>query len=208
MTTNTGRGLYRWLFHRKGWHRHLPNGLTIIRILMALTMGALMVLGASPPWIPVLSLCAGAAATDGLDGWLARKLDARTRLGATLDPIADKILVATGLGGLALHAVLSGWDLIAAGIILAREVLVPTLRLFAAHRGHALPVTGLAKGKTVAQMAALLSLLAAAAWPETVPALPGRILLWLAAGLTFWTGIIYAVRAVAGPKDGRALPKH
>ena len=94
-----------------------------------------------------------AAVTDYFDGWLARKLKVESTLGAILDPIADKVLVAGAVVGL---AALGSWMVaLAGGLILFREFAVSALRETLAPRGLKLPVTLLAKWKTTLQLLAL-----------------------------------------------------
>ena len=137
------------------------------------------------------------SATDYVDGWLARKLDAMSPWGAMLDPIADKIAVAgvvVGLSALAPnpHIVIGGF------LILFRELFVSGLREVGGARGITFPVTKLAKWKTTAQLVALCAQLAAAALGGEVLTLAAHALLWLAVVLTLWTGAQYAEAAGRG----------
>ena len=144
-----------------------------------------------------------AAVTDFFDGWLARKLKAESLLGAILDPIADKVLIAGAIVGL----VASGDVAVAlpGGLILFREFSVSALRETLAPKGLRLPVTMLAKWKTTVQLIALAALMFVPVWSEWgLPCTPatqaaaGTVahgLLWLAAAITVWTGIEYALSA-------------
>ena len=138
-----------------------------------------------------------AALTDFLDGRVARARGEVSALGAALDPLADKLLIAAALILLARNGVIAGYGVIAVLIIVLRELLVSGLREAVTAKGAALPVTGLAKWKTAAQLIAAGGLLAAApggiAGEAFRPAASG--FLWLAAVLTFWTGADYALRA-------------
>ncbi len=168
----------------------LPNLLSLSRIAALLPLFALLATGQA--WWAA-ALFVAAAATDLLDGYLARRLDKVSAFGATLDPIADKVLVngtallLAGLGALGL------WGTLAAALILAREFAVSGLREAAG--GGALPVTRVAKYKSAAQMAALTLLIVA---PEMPPATHeiGIVLLWIAAALTLWTGAGYVRNAL------------
>ena len=119
-------------------------------------------------------------------------------MGAALDPLADKVLVATALILLIRSGAIHGAAVVAALIIVLREILVSGLREAVAKTGGDMPVTMLAKWKTTAQLAALGVLIAAApggfADPAWRPA--GIALLWFAAILTAWTAISYTRTAV------------
>ena len=168
----------------------LPNLLSLSRIAALLPLALL--LGTGQHWWAAV-LFAAAAATDLLDGYLARRRGKVTAFGATLDPIADKVLVTgtalllAGLGGLGF------WGTLAAALILAREFVVSGFREAAG--GGALPVTRVAKYKSAVQMAALILLILA---PELPPAAHevGVGLLWIAAALTLWTGAGYVRKAL------------
>ncbi len=138
-----------------------------------------------------------AGLTDLLDGPIARARGEVSALGAALDPLADKLLIAAALVLLVRNGVVHGAGVVAVIIILLREILVSGLREAVAAKGGALAVTGLAKWKTAAQLIAAGLLIAAApAGFIGEASRPYAIgLLWLAAILTFWTGADYALRA-------------
>jgi CDP-diacylglycerol--glycerol-3-phosphate 3-phosphatidyltransferase len=97
-----------------------------------------------------------AAATDSLDGWVARRLRLVSGLGQTLDPIADKLLVGTALVALAADDRLAWW---AVAVIIGRELVVGVvLRIWLARRGRALPASRMGKAKTITQVPAVLLL--------------------------------------------------
>jgi cardiolipin synthase len=110
-----------------------------------------------------------------------------------LDPIADKLLVASCLLMLAAEETIRGWTLLAAVIILCREVLVSGLREFLAELRVSVPVTRLAKWKTTGQLVAVGFLIAGEAGDEILPVTTqiGLTLLWAAALLTLYTGWDY-----------------
>jgi cardiolipin synthase len=143
-------------------------------------------------WVALaIFICAGI--TDYLDGYFARAWKQQTALGRMLDPIADKLLVAACLLMLAVDGTIAGWSLWAALIILCREILVSGLREFLAELHVSVPVTQLAKWKTVGQMVAVGFLLAGRAGDLVVPVVTpvGLALLWLSALLTLYTGWDY-----------------
>lgn len=149
---------------------NLPNKLSVARIAaVPFFLAALMVdargLGgeAMPTWInaglkaTALVIFAAACLTDWFDGWYARRHNLKTRLGALLDPLADKILVAAALVALVEHRLLWSWVV---ALILAREFLVTGLRLVAAAEGVVISADRWGKHKTAWQMAAIVAALA------------------------------------------------
>lgn len=182
-----------------------PNALTASRIglsavvfvLLAAASGA-VALGPPPPATIRLSLILWAlgifivsAATDYLDGWLARRLDAVSLWGAVLDPIADKIAVAGALPALLLlNPTL--WIAAPGFLILFREMFVSGMREGLAPLGIRLPVTFLAKSKTTLQLVALALEMFSCAMPNILAiAVLAHGLLWTAALVTIWTGWTY-----------------
>lgn len=172
--------------------KHIPNMLTVGRVLVIPFFIACFYL---PGWLGAfltLLLFVAAGVTDWLDGYLARKWDASSAFGAMLDPVADKLLVASALILLALEARAPG---IAVLIIILRELLISGLRETLAKRDFSLPVTFLAKCKTSLQMIAILVAL-------LVPLIDSELqifadgLLWMAALLTAYTGADYLARAI------------
>lgn len=132
--------------------------------------------------------------TDYLDGKLARSLNNETKLGALLDPIADKIMVSVALV-LLIHAkAIKDLTLYAAIIIISREILVSGLREFLAKSQVSLPVSSLSKVKTFIQMFAISVLLSGAPGNDLLFGYGrdiGLSSLWLAAAITVYTGYEY-----------------
>jgi CDP-diacylglycerol--glycerol-3-phosphate 3-phosphatidyltransferase len=173
--------------------------ITLARIALILPFAAMFFIAA--PWAmnAALAIFVIAAATDFLDGMIARARGEVTALGAALDPLADKLLVAAALVLLIRNGVISGAGVLAALVIILREILVGGLREAVTLAGGSLPVTPLAKWKTAAQLIAAGLLLASApggVLGEGARPLAGG-LFWLAAVLTFWTGAEYAFKATA-----------
>ncbi|MEZ2220884.1 CDP-diacylglycerol--glycerol-3-phosphate 3-phosphatidyltransferase [Rhizobium sp. RCC_161_2] len=139
-------------------------------------------------WIFVI-----ASLTDFLDGYLARIWNQTSNIGRMLDPIADKLLVASILLLVAADGTIAGWSLWAAIIILCREILVSGLREYLAALKVSVPVTRIAKWKTTAQLVAIAFLLAGPAGDKVLPYTTelGIVLLWIAALLTIYTGYDY-----------------
>ena len=176
-----------------------PSRSTLLQAPNLLTLGriALVPFFVAAFWLPepalswtAFGLFALAGATDWLDGWLARRSGQVSDFGRFLDPVADKILVAAALVMLAATERLSDAGVIAALIILVRELAVAGLREFLAGAAS-IPVSRLAKWKTAAQFAAIAVLVVAGAAPALPLALAGEALLWLAALLTVATGAAY-----------------
>jgi len=142
-----------------------------------------------------------AAVTDFLDGYYARIWDQHSAFGRMLDPIADKLLVASCLLMLAADGIIHGWTLWAAIVILCREILVSGLREYLAALRVSVPVTKLAKWKTTIQLIAIGFLLAGDAGDQLVGAVVpqlgpvvtqlGLLLLWISAIFTIYTGWDY-----------------
>ncbi len=133
-----------------------------------------------------------AGITDFFDGFVARKFNQMSKLGAFMDPIADKLLIATALMMMVAYGRIEGYSVIAAIVILCREFAVSGLREFLADLKVSIPVTYLAKWKTTLQIFALGFLLVGSAAPDWIPAvIIGDYCLWAAAILTLYTGYDY-----------------
>jgi cardiolipin synthase len=172
---------------------NFANILTMSRIAaIPAIVGFMLVPGLVWHWI-ALALFILACVTDWFDGYVARRLDQVSPLGRFLDPIADKLVVAAVLLILVSIRHIDGWAILAALIILCREILVSGLREFLAELRVGVPVSLLAKWKTAVQMIALGFLIVAkATYDLPINAmLVGEILLWIAAGLTLFTGYDY-----------------
>ena len=172
---------------------NVPNLLTYGRIVaVPLVAGLLMWGGNSARWVAV-AIYVAAAITDFFDGYLARKWQQQSSLGRMLDPIADKVLVAVVLLVLSADGILFGGHIWAAIIIVAREVLVSGLREFLGELQVSVPVTQIAKWKTSVQLIAIGFLIAGPAGDRVLPHITqiGIAGLWIAAGLTLYTGYDY-----------------
>ncbi|GAB4265436.1 MAG: CDP-diacylglycerol--glycerol-3-phosphate 3-phosphatidyltransferase [Pararhodobacter sp.] len=140
----------------------IPNTLTILRLVAAPAV-AVMFLYFARPWADWLALILflGAAITDFFDGYLARLWRQESRIGAMLDPIADKAMVVIALLVLTGYSGMDPWLILPATVILFREVFVSGLREYLGNTSRLLAVTRLAKWKTTAQMVAIAVLFAA-----------------------------------------------
>ena len=176
----------------------LPNILTYARIVAVPVVVGLLFWsnifdgGLWLRWV-ALAIFIAAGVTDILDGYYARIWGQQSSLGRMLDPIADKLLVASCLLMLAAEETIRGWTLLAAIIILCREILVSGLREFLAELQVGVPVTRLAKWKTLGQLVAIGFLIAGEAGEKVLPQTVqiGITLLWLSAIVTLYTGWDY-----------------
>jgi len=170
----------------------LPNILTLSRILVVPALVAAFYLDRPlSNWVTA-ALFTAAGLTDYLDGYLARTWDQVTRLGRFLDPVADKVMVAAAIFMMAAYGPITGWLVLPALVILCREILVSGLREFLAGINVGMPVSRLAKWKTVLQMVALGMLLWGEAGAPFIPTIEiGTWSLWIAALLTLVTGYDY-----------------
>jgi CDP-diacylglycerol--glycerol-3-phosphate 3-phosphatidyltransferase len=135
---------------------NVPNILTVIRLLAAPAVAVVFLYFTRPyaDWFALL-LFVSAAATDWIDGYLARAWKQETKLGAMLDPIADKAMVVIALMVIIAFSSWSPWLVLPATVILFREVFVSGLREYLGDTAGTLKVTRLAKWKTALQMTAI-----------------------------------------------------
>lgn len=180
----------------------IPNYLTIGRIIIVPVFVITFYLPGFYGDIIPFALFLIASFTDFLDGLLARMYKEESELGELLDPIADKIIVATALILLVMNGTIQSYEVIAAIIILTREILVSGLREFLAKEQIKLPVSNLAKMKTFLQMFAIAILLTGETGNKIVnfqdynAQTIGIILLWLSAFITLYTGYEYLRKGI------------
>lgn len=173
--------------------QNLPNILTLGRVIfLPLIIGLFYIPDAWAAWA-ALGLYTLACITDFLDGYIARKMNIVSPFGTFLDPIADKIFIASLLIVLVGFDRLDGYWMIAAVVILARELLVSGLREFLGPKDIQLPVSNLAKWKTTVQMIALGFLVVGDFGDVLVPYTLeiGQVGVTIAAILTVITGWAY-----------------
>ena len=182
--------------------RKIPNILTVGRILIVPFFVLAFYLPGFYGDLTALILFIVASFTDFLDGMLARLLGEESKLGELLDPIADKIIVATALILLVMDGTIRNYEVIAAIIILTREILISGLREFLAKGRIKLPVSNLAKLKTVLQMVSIGLLLSGETGNKIInfqdynAQTIGIVLLWLSAALTLFTGYEYMRKGI------------
>ena len=182
--------------------KKIPNILTIGRIILVPFFVLAFYLPGFYGDLTAFALFVIASFTDFLDGMLARMLGEESKLGELLDPIADKIIVATALILLVMDGTIRHYEVVAAIIILTREILISGLREFLAEGKIKLPVSNLAKLKTFLQMFAIALLLTGETGNKILnfqdynAQTIGIILLWLSAFLTLYTGYEYLRKGI------------
>lgn len=178
---------------------NLPNILTLIRIIMIpiFMVVLLLKLPGGKTYFPYQDSVAAvifiiAAATDGLDGYIARKRRQVTNLGKFLDPLADKLLVSAALISLVELKMVSAWIV---WVILAREFAVTGIRAIAAADGVVISASKLGKLKTLAQVVAISALILRD-WPLSYLNIHiGEPMLYIALVLTIISGVDYIVKS-------------
>jgi CDP-diacylglycerol--glycerol-3-phosphate 3-phosphatidyltransferase/cardiolipin synthase len=180
----------------------IPNYLTIGRIIIVPVFVISFYLPGFYGDVIPFALFVVASFTDFLDGLLARMYKEESQLGELLDPIADKIIVAAALILLVMDGTIKNYEVIAAIIILTREILISGLREFLAKGRIKLPVSNLAKLKTFLQMFSLSILLTGETGNKIInfqdynAQTIGIILLWFSAFLTLYTGYDYLRKGI------------
>ncbi|MEC7136151.1 MAG: CDP-diacylglycerol--glycerol-3-phosphate 3-phosphatidyltransferase [Pseudomonadota bacterium] len=180
----------------------IPNILTIGRIIIVpIFVITFFIPGLFGELIPFF-LFVLASFTDYLDGLLARLFKEESKLGELLDPIADKILVSAALILLVMNGTIKNFEVIAAVIILTREILISGLREFLAKGKISMQVTSLSKLKAFIQMTSIAILLTGDIGNKIInfqdynAQTVGIILLWLSAFLTLYTGYDYLRKGI------------
>ncbi|MDE3027433.1 MAG: CDP-diacylglycerol--glycerol-3-phosphate 3-phosphatidyltransferase [Paracoccaceae bacterium] len=193
----------------------IPNILTTLRLLAAPGVPVMFLYFHRPDadWL-ALTLFVGASITDYFDGYLARLWKQESKFGTMLDPIADKAMVVIALLVITGYSGMNPWLILPATVILFREVFVSGLREYLGHKAVHLKVTRVSKWKTTAQMVAIAVLFLGtglgyvedtgrrvAHWSASSATQAGLVLIWVAAGLTLYTGWDYFRKALPHLKD-------
>jgi CDP-diacylglycerol--glycerol-3-phosphate 3-phosphatidyltransferase len=175
---------------------NLPNAITFFRVVLVPVLMTFLLVDVKYGDLFALAVFVLAAASDSLDGYLARRFRQTTALGAFLDPLADKLLVAAALISLVQIDKVSA---AVAMVVIAREFAVTGLRMVAAVQGTVIAASKWGKAKTASQMLAIAVLIIEARWitPHWEP--PGPLissyLVWLMLVLTVISGVDYFVHA-------------
>ena len=187
-----------------------PNLLTLFRIAAIPGIVALFFLDSDLGKYLACGLFGIAAITDFFDGYLARAYGQQSSFGKFLDPVADKLLVSSALLMATGFGQISGLTILPAVVILCREILVSGLREFLAGVQIGVPVSTLAKWKTMIQMFAIGFLIVGDSGPDALPTrLIGEWGLWAAAVLTLITGYDYlraSLHHLTGETDDNPVP--
>ena len=176
---------------------NLSNILTLVRIII-IPIIVLCIYLKSPffGWTAFILFCL-ASVTDYFDGYFARIRNEVTNFGTFLDPIADKLLVAAVILILTSKGVIDDWETIPALIILLREITVSGLREFLAGIKVSIPVSRIAKFKTLLQLCALALLILSESITNLSPIIYfGKIFLWIAGLLTLYTAYDYVKASI------------
>lgn len=177
--------------------RNLPNILTLCRL--ALAPAAVLAILAGR-YRQALGVFLAAAITDGMDGYLARRLNAMTRFGAYMDPLADKVLLSAAYLGLGVAGAAPWWFV---GLVFGRDLLILAMAgaalLFTRYRDFPPSVWG--KVSTFCQVGAALALIVARAFPSLD--IRTGAALWIAAAATAWSGAHYVLRGARMARNAR-----
>ena len=196
MASSLGEAAKHGPVRERFWN--LPNTITVVRLVVVPVLvtfplydgrAGSQVVG----WLFILS-----ALGDVLDGWAARRGSQVTRIGKLLDPLADKLTVATALIVLLMMGRIPEWALVLVVVVIGRELAVTGLRGIASAGGHVVAATWPGKIKTLAQNIAIGCLL----FPQGTFGLPNHVmgltLLAIATALTLWSGYVYFADYFAG----------
>lgn len=173
----------------KAWN--LPNAISILRILTAPVLILFLLSPDKETSFIAAIIFAIAALTDWLDGYLARRMDVETTFGKFLDPLADKLLIATCLVMLIPLGRAPAWM---AAVIIGREIAVTGLRGMASLEGVVIAAGSLGKYKTAFQIAAVIALIMHYRLLGIDFHALGIVILWIALVFTLWSGIDYFVK--------------
>jgi CDP-diacylglycerol--glycerol-3-phosphate 3-phosphatidyltransferase len=175
---------------------NLPNSITFFRVVLVPVLMTFLLVDVRYGDVFALVVFVLAAASDSLDGYLARRFRQTTALGAFLDPLADKLLVTAALVSLIELRELSAW---VAMVVIAREFAVTGLRMVAAVQGTVIPASKWGKAKTASQMLAIAALIIEPRWIKPGWTLGGQRVTWylvlLMLVLTVVSGVDYFVHA-------------
>lgn len=189
--------------NQKGFLRHLPNILSLFRILIVPPMVVILLSPSRAAGFFAAALFAIASFTDWLDGYLARRWGIITVLGKFLDPIADKLIVLAALLMIIPYDRAPAWMVL---VILSREIIITGLRGVASTEGIVIAASNLGKYKTIFQIVAILGLLLHYDyyWLFGIHSQYfyvnmhniGIFYLWIATIITVWSGVDYLARFV------------
>ena len=171
------------------------NKLTLLRIILVPIFMAFMMKGGTLYNMIALAIFIVASATDGIDGYIARRYNQITTFGKFVDPLADKLLVSAAFVVLVAQGAMSPWAFM---IVLAREFMVSGVRLVASAEGKVIAASIWGKLKTVSQMIAVIAAIVLISGflpcpPQTAKTIID-ILIWISTGLTVFSGADYLIK--------------
>lgn len=181
---------------------NLPNSLTLLRIFLVPFLVVVLLTKFSGREYVGLAIFLIAAITDFLDGYFARKFNKMTRLGALLDPIADKLLMSAAFISLVELGLARAWMIV---IIIGREFAVSGLRSIAAQQGVTIAASPLGKGKMISQVVAIALLILGYQLGEFL--FVGELALWVVMIFALASGVDYFFkfsRAVLRPDQSKS----
>jgi CDP-diacylglycerol---glycerol-3-phosphate 3-phosphatidyltransferase len=175
---------------------NVPNSITFFRVVLVPVLMAFLLVDVPYGDVFALAVFVIAAASDSLDGYLARRFRQTTVIGAFLDPLADKLIVTAALVSLVELGALSAW---VAMVVIGRELAVTGLRMIAAVQGTVIPASRWGKVKTASQMLAIAALIIEPRWLKPEWTVGGRSVTWylvlLMLVLTVVSGADYFIHA-------------
>lgn len=183
---------------------NLPNLITLSRLILAIILFGLIHVGGY--WLTATVLFVVAAATDWIDGYIARKYGQVTTLGRIMDPFVDKIIVGGAFlfllekngateGGQMVQSGVNAWMVIT---VIGREMFVSSLRGFLEQQGKDFSASFSGKAKMMLQCVAVTACLLSMSPEVNWPWLPMArdVLLWATVVVTVWSGLVYVIRGV------------
>ena len=170
------------------WLAHLPNQLTLARILAIPFLLFIYPLGFQATNVVCALVFGLAGITDILDGYFARLYKQESRLGALLDPVADKMLSGACLILLADSQALPAWI---CGLLLCRDIAVSGMRMIALEDGYTIKVSAFGKVKTIFQDVAIFCLIIGQDMFDIPFRVTGMVSIWLALAISLYSGYLY-----------------
>jgi CDP-diacylglycerol---glycerol-3-phosphate 3-phosphatidyltransferase len=170
---------------------NIPNKLTILRIILIPIFVVLMLTRIPYGGTMGAIIFVIAALTDSLDGYLARKWKQTTKLGAILDPLADKLLITAALISLVELGRIPGWIAI---VIIGREFAVTGLRIVKAEEGIIIPASKMGKLKTISQVTAVFIIILAHLYHPLISLTLGNWAMYIALIITVVSGVEYFLK--------------
>lgn len=170
------------------WLNHLPNQLTLARIVAIPVLLVIYPIGFTFTNVLCAFIFAAAGLTDILDGYIARRYGQETQIGALLDPVADKMLSAATLLLLTDAQFLPAWI---CGFLLCRDIAVSGVRLIASESGHTIKVSAFGKLKTIFEDVAIFCLMIGYDFFEIPFRATGMICIWVALAMSLYSGYLY-----------------